>query len=416
MSGLYVVYYSEIALKGKNRHEFVRALRRNMNRALSPLGDVSIDSRESRLFVSTSAEAGRAEEAISRVFGVAWFARASLVKADYDSILAEVLKSEDVVRRAESFKVSSRRSGKSFPLSSMELDRRLGAELAMRTRRPVNLDAPGAEIRVDVLNDSAIVYSKKIQGAGGLPVGAGGRVMHLFSGGIDSPVAAWLLMKRGCKPIYVHFYLAPGPAQVLESKIPRLLKTLAAYCGRSTMVLVPFAEYQLATGTAASESEPSLFRRFMRATAESLAPHFGAQAVSTGDSLSQAASQTLWNIGVFDEGSSLPVLRPLLAYDKEEIISLAKRLGTYEASIEEYKDCCAIITRHPKTRVRRTLVNELAAGLGFPALVERCIAASTLVSYDPAKDTLKSAPFLVATRSPGGSSQSELLTTPRKSS
>jgi tRNA uracil 4-sulfurtransferase len=206
-------------------------------------------------------------------------------------------------------------------------------------------------------------------------------------------VAAWLMMKRGTRPVYLHFYLAPTPRSAIESKITTLVKILSAYGGKSTLVLLPFAQYQLATTGVPGEMEPSLFRRFMRMTAEALAPRFDAIAVSTGDSLSQAASQTLWNIAAFDEGSSLPVLRPLLTYDKEEIVSLAKRIGTYEASLEEYKDCCAIITRHPRTRVRPSAMADLVRNYGFQNLVTKTVDEATMVTYNPGGDSLKTFPL-----------------------
>ena len=177
----------------------------------------------------------------------------------------------------------------------------------------------------------------------------------------------------------------------MQSKVTKLLKVLSAWGGKSTLIMVPFAEYQLATAGIPGDLEPSLFRRFMRMTAERLAPQLRASAVSTGDSLSQTASQTLWNIGVFDSGSSLPVLRPLLSYDKEEVVGLARRIGTYELSLEEYKDCCAIITRHPRTRAKAAKIAEYAEGLGFRNLISRSLESASLASYSPENDEMKSA-------------------------
>ena len=380
LTNLYAVHYSEIALKGRNRPEFVRVLRRNLKRATAALGGTRVESKEARILLETEGDPARVEEALSKVFGVAWFARASMVERDYESIRRAVLEGAD--RETGSFKIAARRSDKSFPMGSMELGRRLGDEVAARTGRPVDLSDPVTTFHVDVLRDHAVVYSSKTRGPGGLPVGTGGRVIHLFSGGIDSPVAAWLLMKRGCRPVYLHFYIAPSPDYALGSKVARIVRTLTDYSGRSSLLLIPFAEYQLATVGALSDAEPSLFRRFMRVTAEELAGAFAASALSTGDSLSQAASQTLWNMAVFDAGSALPVLRPLLGYDKEEIVQLAKKIGTYEPSIEEYKDCCAIITRHPKTRVKRQLIDSLSETLDFHELARRCISKGTLASFD----------------------------------
>ena len=217
--------------------------------------------------------------------------------------------------------------------------------------------------------------------------------MHLFSGGIDSPVAAWLLMKRGVRLVYLHFYLAPGPQTVMNSKVSRLVKILSAWGGKSTIVLVPFAEYQLATSGVPEALEPSLFRRFMRMVAEQLAANFNAYAVSTGDSLSQAASQTMWNIAAIDSKSSLPTLRPLLTYDKEEIVSLAKRIGTYDVSLEEYKDCCAVVTRHPKTRARAYQVSEYAERLDFASLGATSLTMASLATYNPNSDQTRIIPL-----------------------
>ena len=387
----YVVHYSEVALKGKNRPEFVRALRRNIARALAP-NHPNVESRDSRLCVTLDADSAEAALKLSRVFGIAWFAKADVVDADYEKIEEAVLK----VARASTagtFRVDPRRADKTFPINSMELARRLGSAIARETGKWVDLSDPGLTIHADIVRRQALIYAVKTQGPGGLPVGTAGRVMHLFSGGIDSPVAAWLLLKRGVRPVYLHFYVAPNSEGPIQSKVTSLLKILSAWSGKSTLVMVPFDEYQLATANVPGELEPSLFRRFMRMTAEHLAPKFRASAVSTGDSLSQAASQTLWNLGVFDSGASLPVLRPLLSYDKEEVVGLAKRIGTYELSLEEYKDCCAIITRHPRTRAKAAKIAECVEGLGFDNLISRSLESASLVSYSPRHDEMKIAPL-----------------------
>jgi thiamine biosynthesis protein ThiI len=391
MANTYVVHYSEIALKGKNRPEFVRALRRNIAKTLAPLHP-NVESRDGRFFITLEADPAEVTLRLSRVFGVAWFARADVVDADYGKIEDAVLEAARA-STAQTFMVDPRRADKKFPIGSMELARRLGSAVASRTGKKVDLSDPGLMIHVDMIKRQASIYAAKIQGPGGLPVGTAGRVMHLFSGGIDSPVAAWLLLKRGVRPVYLHFYLAPTSEGPMQSKVTKLVKVLSAWGGRSTLVMVPFAEYQLATAEVPGELEPSLFRRFMRMTAEHLAPRFGASAVSTGDCLSQVASQTLWNIGVFDRGSSLPVLRPLLSYDKEEVVSLARRIGTYELSLEEYKDCCAIITRHPRTRVKAAKIAEYAEGLGFGDLISRSLESASLASYSPKNDEMRIAPL-----------------------
>ncbi len=391
MVNTFVLHYAEVALKGNNRAEFVRALRRSINRALAGV-EHRLTLYEGRFLVETSGDEAETERRLSRVFGVSWFAPISSVAPEYAKILSAVL---DSARSGPpgSFKIFARRSDKTFPLTSQELATRLGAEVVRETRRTVRLSEPDLSIHVDVVKGRGLVYAEKVRGPGGLPLGTAGRVMHLFSGGIDSPVAAWLMMKRGTIPVYLHFYLAPTPKNAVDSKVTRLVKALSAYGGKSTLVMVPFAEYQLATAEVPGELEPSLFRRFMRMTAEGLAPWFGASAISTGDSLSQAASQTLWNMAAFDEGSTLPVLRPLLTYDKDEIIALARRIGTYDLSLEEYKDCCAIITRHPKTRVKGAQLTECIDRYGLRDLVWKTIEGATLVTYNPSGDVLKAAPL-----------------------
>jgi len=391
MQGKFVATYSEVALKGNNRREFVRWLRRNINKSLQGL-DHDVAITEGRFLIDSTGGEEEVLRRLSRVFGISWVAPVTVVRADYPSMLDSVLKEARAAPRG-TFKIAPRRLDKAFAIGSQELGARLGAEVVKETGKTVDLDDPTTTIHVDVTRKGALVYSSKVKGPGGLPLGTAGRTMHLFSGGIDSPVAAWLLMKRGTRPVYLHFYLAPTPKSAIESKITRLVKILSAYGGKSTLVLVPFAQYQLATAGVPGEMEPSLFRRFMRMTAESLAQRFEAIAISTGDSLSQAASQTLWNMASFDEGSSLPVLRPLLTYDKEEIVSLARRIGTYEPSLEEYKDCCAIITRHPRTRVRTPDIADLVGRYGFKDLVARTVEEATMVTYNPSGDVLKAAPL-----------------------
>jgi len=391
----YVVHYAEVALKGKNRPEFVRVLKRNLVRALSGY-EPQVRHSDGRLLLTAEGPEAEVTERIGATFGVSWFSPVQSVPAELRAVRAALL---GMAKGAEgTFKIEARRSDKSFPVKSQEMAASLGADVAESTGMKVNLATPDRVYHVDVTRGGAMIYSKRQEGEGGLPVGTAGRVMHLFSGGIDSPVAAWLLMKRGCTPVYLHFYLASSPATPLDSKITRLVRVLTRYGGKSTLVLVPFAEYQLGTAGSSGDLEPSLFRRFMRMTAEALSPWFGASAVSTGDSLSQAASQTLWNLASFDSGSTLPVLRPLLTFDKEEIISIARRIGTYGMSIEEYKDCCAIVTRHPRTRVRAEAITLAVKELGLEKLMWESVEQSTLVSFNPVSGELKSAPLAESIR------------------
>jgi len=387
MSAQFVVHYSEVALKGNNRPEFVRALRKNIHRSMHGI-EHECTLSEGRFLLRTGADEEEVSKRLGRVFGVAWYAPVTTVKPDYAEILPAVLSSAKGAK-GTTFKIVPRRTDKAFAMTSQQLASALGREVARSTGMAVDLENPDVAVHVDVVRGGALIYTDKRRGAGGLPLGTAGRVIHLFSGGIDSPVAAWLLMKRGTRPVYLHFYLAPTPASAIDSKIVRLVKVLSGYEGRSTLVLFPFAEYQLATAGVPPELEPSLFRRYMRMVAEGLAPRFDATAISTGDSLSQAASQTIWNISSFDAGSSLPILRPLLTYDKEEIVALARTIGTYDLSLEEYKDCCAMITKHPRTRVKPDLISEYVGRFALNDLVRRSMEKATLVAYNPATDALK---------------------------
>lgn len=391
MGRRFVVHYSEVALKGNNRPEFVRALRRNINRALAGIVH-QLEYSEGRFLVDADGAEDEVSSKLSKVFGISWFAPVIVSAAEYDAILSAVL-SVASASPSRTFKIAARRSDKSFRLTSQALATKLGSAVVDASKMAVDLSDPDLTIHVDVVRRKALVYAERSKGPGGLPLGTAGRVIHLFSGGIDSPVAAWLLMKRGTKPVYLHFYLAPTPQVALDSKITKIVKVLSAYGGKSTLILVPFAEYQLGTIGVPSDLEPSLFRRFMRMTAETLAEGFNAAALSTGDSLSQAASQTLWNLAAFDEGCSLPVLRPLLTFDKEEIIGLAKQIGTYELSLEEYKDCCAIITRHPRTRVKASLVSEYVSSHRLMDVVLKSLEQATLAAYNPTTGLLKASPL-----------------------
>jgi tRNA uracil 4-sulfurtransferase len=236
---------------------------------------------------------------------------------------------------------------------------------------------------VDILSDRALIHTTKEKGPGGLPVGVTGKVVHLLSGGIDSPVAAWLMMKRGCDLTYLHFFVAPSAEQILETKMASTLKTLSRFgIGGARLILVPFTEYQVATSDLRPDYEPVVFRHFMRIVAERFANRIGATAISTGDNLGQVASQTLYNLACIDAGSSMPTLRPVVGYDKSEIVELAQAIGTYEDSIADYKDCCSIVSRHPRTRMNVENVLEASRRYDFPALAERVLSQSAVMKLD----------------------------------
>ena len=381
MPSRFVAHYGEIGTKGTNRPVFERSLERSIRNSLKGLAGLQVRRAHQRFLIAVDDEAvSEAKDRLATVFGLVWYAEVKTAPLSYPEILEEAMKVLGDVEKGSTFRVSARRSDKTFAMGSQDLARKLGQDLVGRLGLKVDLSEPDATLYVDVLRDQTLLYRKRVKGLGGLPVGVSGRVLHLLSGGIDSPVAGWMLMKRGCRPTYLHFYLAPGPQQVLQSKIIDLVRHLGRYSGDSDLLLIPFAPYQLATGDLPPEFEPVVFRRFVRMVAERLASDLGYPAIATGDNLAQVASQTLQNLVCIDSGSSVPTLRPLLAFDKEEIVQLSKQVGTYEISLEEYKDCCSIISRHPKTRMKVRDVDDASTHFKFDELAKQCISLGDAVA------------------------------------
>lgn len=383
MPSRFVAHYGEIGTKGSNRPVFEHSLERNIRSSLLGLAGLHVRRAHQRFIVTVDDDASAAaRERLGKVFGLVWYAEVESTSLSYSEIIEAAVKKLRDAKGGSTFRVRARRSDKSYPMSSQELARKLGQDIIARLGLTVDLTEPDVTLFVDVLVDQCLVYSARTRGLGGLPVGVSGRVLHLLSGGIDSPVAGWLLMKRGCRPTYLHFYLAPGPQDVIQSKVIELVRHLGGYGGDPELILIPFAPYQLATTDLPQEFEPVVFRRFVRMVAEALSSELGYPAISTGDNLAQVASQTLQNIVCIDSGSSLPTLRPLLTFDKEEIVDLAKRVGTYEISLREYKDCCSIISRHPRTRMKVRDVDAAVSHFRFDELVGKCIDGGSVVTVN----------------------------------
>lgn len=403
-----VVHYAEIGTKGNNRSFFENRLERNLLEKLERLGDYTVQKVDQRLIVShrSDPEAWRAAlSALRGVFGVAWLAR--VVESSPEYRLVRIAAAEELAGAkasgASSFRVTARRAYKQYPLSSQEMAAKLGEDLMGDTGMRVDLSNPDVTLFVEILSDRVLLHTGKERGPGGLPVGVTGKVVHLLSGGIDSPVAAWLMMKRGCALTYVHFFVAPDPADILATKMARLVRTLAGYgTGGARVVLVPFTEYQVATSDLRPDYEPVVFRHFMRIVAERVAHRVGATALSTGDNLGQVASQTLYNLACIDAGSSMPTLRPVVGYDKSEIVELAQRIGTYGDSIEDYKDCCSIVSRHPRTRMGVEAVLSASSRYDFHALAEATLAQAAVMKLDAEGGELRVERFEAAPAAAGG--------------
>jgi len=350
---LYLVHYAELALKGKNRASFEKRLQANLRRALErACGEgkaVHVRRLTGRMLVELpDGPAGEVERRLAETFGVASYARCSVVPAEIGKIekavLAAVSGRVEHEGRPVSFAVRARRAEKSFPMTSQEINVRLGAAVQKATGSAVNLTSPALEIGVEVLRDEALVHLGARPGPGGLPAGISGKVLVLISGGIDSPVASWLMMKRGCRCCFIHFHSAPVTDRASQEKVVQLVSDLSRLQGASRLHLVPFLETQreIVAGSP-PELRILLYRRFMVRIACALARRKKGLALGTGEALGQVASQTLANLAAVEAASALPVLRPLVGYDKQEIVDLAKRIGTYEISIQPHQDCCSFL-------------------------------------------------------------------------
>ncbi|MEM0321661.1 MAG: THUMP domain-containing protein [Thermoprotei archaeon] len=382
---MFVAHYSEIALRGANRGRYVGLLIKNIRSAVGGYAS-SVRHVDARLVGELSGDAwGEVERRLSRVFGVAWYANAKLIPHDYDALKEHCVRLalEAGGRGVRTFGIRVRRAGDYWVTGSLELAKRLGADVEQFGGLEVDLEHPGLEIFVDVVREGFLVYTSKRKGPGGLPLGSSGSVVHLLSGGVDSAVAAWLLMKRGVTPIYLHFYAYPSVEYVLDSKVFRVAQALSLYSGASTLITTPFTKYQLASIMLVDRVEPVLFRYFMRRFAERVALAVGAKAVSFGDSIAQVASQTLENIAAVDHNSRLPVFRPLLTYNKQETLDLARSIGLYEHTVQPYKDCCSIVTRHPNTRVAIEKVEEVYDRLRLDELIDQLQEDSHVIIVRP---------------------------------
>jgi len=378
-----VVHYQEIALKGKNRPWFVSRLVRNLKDATKDLGlkvNVLPGRIEMVLGPETSWEAAR--DRIANVFGIGNFAKAGRAPLDMDAIAQEILKDLGP-ENPSSFRLSARRSDKRFPLTSPQIEREVGGRIKEARGWTVNLDDPAFTIHVETLANEAFYFFGKERGAGGLPVGASGRVACLLSGGIDSPVAAWRMMRRGCKVHFVHFHSYPILSRASQDKARQLARRLTRFQYRSRLFLVPFGEIQQQVVLAvAPPLRVVIYRRMMMRIAERIARLNRAQALVTGDVVGQVASQTLENMSIIGDVVDLPVLRPLVGMDKDEITAEAERLGTYPISIIPDQDCCTLFTpRHPATKAKRYEVERAEAGLAIEEIVDGAVKAAVVETF-----------------------------------
>ncbi len=381
MQDIILVKLGEIILKGLNRRSFEQKLMANMRRKIAPYGNFSVYCLQSTVYVEAKdeeADVGAAFEALKKVFGIITLTRAAACEKDKDAITAlakEYLKED--LEKAASFKVESKRSDKSFPLTSIELSQYVGGELSEAFPDiKVEMHDPELTVFIEVRDKAAYVHSSPVKGAGGMPVGSNGKAVSLLSGGIDSPVSTYMIAKRGVKVIPVHFFSFPYTSEAAKEKVLELAHILEDYCGKLTVEIVPFTRIQEEIRDKCPEEYFTLImRRFMMRIAERIANNYGAKAIVTGENLGQVASQTMEAMASTQSVISMPVLQPLIGMDKEEIIALARKLGTFDTSVLPYEDCCTVFTpRHPRTHPNIEDVEKAESALDVEALVEEALA------------------------------------------
>ena len=381
MREIMLLKQGEMVLKGLNRRGFEEKLMGNAKRRLRKYGAFKVYTRQSATYVEPQDESCDFEgawQAMGKLFGVAGLCRARACPKDKDAIVAcakEYL--GDKLRAAKSFKVESKRADKTFPMTSIHLSQYVGGELHDAfPHLIVDVHHPELTVHVEVRDYEAFVHADAEEGAGGLPVGMGGRALSLLSGGIDSPVASWMIAKRGVIVDMIHYYSYPYTSPEAKEKVLDLARLLVPYIGKTCVHVVPFTRIQEELRRSCPEELFTiLMRRFMMRIACAVAEKNGIQALVTGESVGQVASQTLEAMACTNAVCTLPVLRPVVGMDKEEIVRIARRIGTFETSILPYEDCCTVFTpKHPKTRPQVADLEEAEQALDVGALVAEAVA------------------------------------------
>jgi thiamine biosynthesis protein ThiI len=376
-----VVHYKELALKGRNRPWFIKILIRNLRTALADCDVRSIRSVMGRIEIELGGSSpwNAVRERISRVFGIANFSYAARAPHAYDALASAIL-ADLGDREVSSFRVSARRADKRLPFTSPQIEREVGGRIKEVRGWRVDLDAAELTIHLEVMTDHAFYFFGKEAGAGGMPTGTGGRVACLLSGGIDSPVAAFRMMRRGCAVLLIHFHSYPILSRASQEKVREIAALLTRYQLRSRLVLVPFGgvQQQVVLGVA-PELRVVIYRRLMLRIAEEIARGWRARALVTGEAIGQVASQTLENLTTIADATTLEVLRPLIGMDKDEIVSQAEKLGTFPISIIPDQDCCQLFTpRHPATRASIRDILSAESSLPVADMVAQTVGAAVV--------------------------------------
>ncbi len=389
MKEIILIKLGEIVLKGLNRKNFEDALMRNLKRRLAKIGEFHVQIAQSTISISPvhdDTDFDEVEDCVSKVFGIAAFSRACVTEKDIDKIKqAAVEYLADTFDTPKTFKVEAKRSDKKFPYKSPEICEEVGGYLSDNFPNiSVDVHNPDVTVTVEIRDFGAYIRAGLIRGAGGIPVGTGGKACVLISGGIDSPVASYMMAKRGLELTAVHFASPPYTSIRAEEKVIELLQRVAKYSGRMKMFTVPFTEIQEQIREKCKEDYFTIImRRFMMEIAEEIARKNGCHALITGESLGQVASQTLNAIECTDNACNMPVFRPLIGMDKEEIISVSRKIDTFEVSIQPYEDCCTVFTpKHPKTKPVLSEVIAEQNKLDCKGLIQRAVEGVKLTNIE----------------------------------
>jgi tRNA uracil 4-sulfurtransferase len=375
-----LIHYHEINLKGNNRGWFEAHLQQHIALLLKGLSHDSIQRFASRLAIGLHADSPIEEitRRLKMAFGIANFFVTWEVAAEIEAIQSGLLELIPLIQ-FQSFRIDTRRGTKDFPLNSLQLNQQMGGFVQGITNAKVRMENPDAVFYIEIVGSRAFLSFSKIPGPGGLPSGTGGKVACLISGGIDSPVAAYRMMRRGCRVLYIHFHSFPHTTVESQDKVRDLVRILSPYQLESQLYYIPFAEVQREiVAHAPPAMRVILYRRFMVRIAQAIALREKALALVTGDSLGQVASQTLENIRTISAASTIPILRPLIGDDKEDIIRAAREIKTYETSILADQDCCSLfVPRHPETMSNLERAEQAELHLDIPRLIESALAAAT---------------------------------------
>lgn len=389
MKEIILVKFGEMALKGLNKKTFEDMLKKNIKRRIKNLGRFELTSAQSTIYITPmdeDADLAEVVERVGKIFGIAALCRACVCEKEFSDIAQKAVEySEEILSRAKTFKVNAKRSDKAFSMKSPEICAELGGIILEKfPHLAVDVKKPDVTVTVEVRDTNAYVHSENIKGAGGLPVGSSGKAMLLLSGGIDSPVAGWMMAKRGIHISAIHYVSPPYTSDRAQLKVEQLCEKLTDYCGGIAFFCVPFTEIQEAIkDNCPEEFFTIIMRRLMMEIAQRIAARDDCLALITGESVGQVASQTMAAMACTDAVCRMPVFRPCVGMDKTEIIEIARKIDTFDISIEPYEDCCTVFTpKHPKVRPRLEDIEKAQNSFDFEPLVQKAVEETTMKLFD----------------------------------